>query len=279
MNSRDRAGFTLVELMVVTVLGALLIAASMEVLITNQRTYTAQNAQIQGQQANRAALDVLWGELRELSAQGGDLISMGTNQMTVRVMRRFGVVCALDTTLVGSLLPGQPLLTVIKVGAWFDKNDSVFVFADNDESLQSDDNWFQAEATKVDTIGISCNSRQAQQLTFSGQKALFSGPPDSVQVGAPIRSYVRYTYGLFPYHGAYYLGRKAAGATSATPMVGPVRASNGVEFTYMDADGNVTTTSTDVRQIAVTVRTGSNVKNATGGFVSDSITTWIYTRN
>ena len=45
--NRDRRGFTLTELIVVTVLGALLIMAALQVLITNQRTYTAQSAQIQ----------------------------------------------------------------------------------------------------------------------------------------------------------------------------------------------------------------------------------------
>ena len=44
--NRTRAGFTIVELLVVTVLGALVVAATYQVLLTNQRTYTAQNAQI-----------------------------------------------------------------------------------------------------------------------------------------------------------------------------------------------------------------------------------------
>lgn len=274
MTNGDRRGFTLVELIVVIVLGALIVAASMEVLITNQRTYTAQNAQIQGQEATRAALDVLWGELRELSAKGGDLLTMGSDTMTVRVMRKFGIVCAVDTTVTGGS-SGQPLLTAIKVGDWFDAKDSVFVFADNDESLQTDDYWIPAMVTQTDST-VSCHSQRAEQLVFAGQKTPFTN--DSVRVGAPIRSYTRYTYGLFAYGGDYYLGRREPGL-SAVPMVGPLKKGNGVQFKYMDSAGNVAATSTDVRQIQVTVRTVSNVRNSIGGYVADSVTTWIYTRN
>ena len=62
--TRDRRGFTLIELLIVVVLGSLILAAALQVLITNQRTYTAQNAAITGQQATRMALDVLF-TLRE----------------------------------------------------------------------------------------------------------------------------------------------------------------------------------------------------------------------
>ena len=46
--TRHRKGFTLVEMIVVIVLGSLVLLAAFTVLITNQRTYTAQNAVIQG---------------------------------------------------------------------------------------------------------------------------------------------------------------------------------------------------------------------------------------
>ncbi|HUF75760.1 MAG TPA: prepilin-type N-terminal cleavage/methylation domain-containing protein, partial [Longimicrobiales bacterium] len=69
--TRDRRGFTLVELLVVVVLGSLVLMAALQVLITNQRTYAAQNAVITSQQSTRIALEVLVNELRELSPSGG----------------------------------------------------------------------------------------------------------------------------------------------------------------------------------------------------------------
>lgn len=266
--TRARNGFTLVELIVVTVLGALVIAATIQVLITNQRTYTAQNAKIQGQQATRAALAVLTGELREVSAQGGDILAMGPDSVTIRTMRNFGVTCTV-------VLGGLPILDVIKVGNDFSDGDSVFVFADNDVSISTDDDWIAARITSVDTTA-TCGAQEATRINFAGQSALFT--LDSVRVGAPVRSFTRYTYGLFAQDGQYYLGRRESG-TTVTPIVGPVKSGNGVAFEYLDGDGNTTATPADVRQIVVTIRTDSGVMNSLGEAVSDSITARIYTRN
>jgi prepilin-type N-terminal cleavage/methylation domain-containing protein len=267
MNRNER-GFTLAELIIVTVLGALLIAASLQILVTNQRTYTAQTAKIKGQQTTRAAMDVLYNELREISAQGGDLISMGSTSLTVRSMRRFGVVCAISLT-------SPPVLRTLKVGDWFEREDSVFVFAENEPSISADDAWIAARVTAVDTTA-TCGAEKAVNLSFASQGGLFTA--DSVRVGAPVRSFVRYRYGLMTMDGETYLGRTGAGGT-AVPLVGPIRASSGVAFSYLDASGAATATATDVRQIVVTVRTASNAMNSIGGFVSDSITAVIYTRN
>ncbi|MDH3424781.1 MAG: prepilin-type N-terminal cleavage/methylation domain-containing protein, partial [Gemmatimonadota bacterium] len=68
--TRARAGFTLIELLVVTVLGSLVLLAALQILITNQRTYTSQNQVIAGQQSTRMALEVLFNELREVSPAG-----------------------------------------------------------------------------------------------------------------------------------------------------------------------------------------------------------------
>lgn len=267
----DRTGFTLVELLIVTVLGALVLGAAMQVLITNQRTYTAQTAQIQSQQSTRAAMDVLYGELREISAQGGDLVTMGTNSLKVRTMRKFGVVCSRTTT-------SPPVLTVIKVGDWFEARDSVFIFADNNPAISSDDNWFSAFLTAVDTTSVTCASNTAQKLSFTGQASLFSAAGDSVSTGAPVRSYVYYTYGLVTMGGDTYLGRTDGGGT-VVPLVGPLQSTNGVQFAYLDQNGNTTTTNASVRQIRVTVRTASRAVNSVGQQVADSLTALIYTRN
>jgi len=264
----DRRGFTLTELIIVTVLGALLIMASLQILITNQRTYTAQTAQIQGQQATRAAVDVLFNELREISAQGGDLLVMSGTSLTVRAMRKFGVACLVTTA-------SPPVIRALQIGDWFADQDSVFIFADNQTNISSDDAWIAARVTGVDTTA-ACGAAKAQDLSFSGQSALFTA--DSVRTGAPMRSYTRYRYGLITYAGDPYLGRTDSGGTTV-PLVGPLKASNGVSFVFMDSVGTVTATATRVRQIQVTIRTSSGVRNSVGATVSDSITATIFTRN
>lgn len=268
---RDRGGFTFVELIIAIVLGTLLILAALQVLITNQRTYTAQNAQIQGEQTTRAALDALSSDLREISPQGGDLLSMSDSSLTIRAARKFGLVCALSTS-------NPPVLTVLKVGDFFAKDDSVFIFADNNPSISSDDAWITAEVTKVDTTA-TCGAKAAQNLTFNAQSALFTQPTgDSVRVGAEVRSFVIYTYGLMTYQGKTYLSRTDASGVQS-PMVGPLDSSSGLHFAYLDSLGSATATSTDVRMIQVTIKTSSPVTNSVGNPVSDSTTTVVYTRN
>lgn len=274
----DRRGFTLIELIVVAVLGSLVLGAVLQVLITNQRTYTAQTATVSGQQSTRMALDVLFNELREASASGDDLIGMGRDSLRLRLMRKFGVTCS---TGIASLQ-----LTVLRetnifnmVGSnMFEVGDSVFVYADNNGNTEDDDVWIPATITAVDTAGVTCpqDGAPAATLTFLGQAAAFAA--DSVGIGAPIRSFKTYTFGDTILYGDVYFARRE-GSGPMIPVAGPLKATDGLDFTYRDAFGTVTAVDTDVRQIEVLVRTGSNVLDSRGEVVSDSITAWIYTRN
>lgn len=267
MNRRT-GGFTIVEILVVAVLGSFLMMVILETLITNQRTYSAQGAKIQGQQAMRAAAEVLFNEIREISPQGGDLLQMGPTGFKIRSMRKFGVVCQLTAT-------SPPVLRVLRVGDWFHTQDSVFVFADNQTTMGADDNWVLARVTSVDTT-VTCGPSPAQDLSFSGQGPLFTA--DVVLTGAPVRSYVHHSYGLISYGGESYLGRTYTDGTTV-PMVGPLEPSSGIGFVYLDSLGATTTRSVDVRQIEVTIRTTSIVRNSLGEMVSDSITALVFTRN
>ena len=107
--TRNRSGFTMVELLVVSVLGSLVVGAALQVLLVNQRTYTAQTEAISGQQTTRMALDVLFNELREVSAGGGDIMAMSSDSLTLRLMRKFGFVCATN-------FAAQPVLNVVPWG-------------------------------------------------------------------------------------------------------------------------------------------------------------------
>ena len=268
--TRDRRGFTLVELLIVTVLGSLVMLAALQVLVTNQRTYTAQTATISGQQSTRMALEVLFNELRQVSPQGGDILMMSSDSLRVRMMRKFTRACAVNTVL------GVPVLTTVDIGPVdFGVGDSVFIFADNNERDDDDDAWFRAQVT-ASTAGVCPQGDVARVLAFSGQNALFTA--DSVRIGAPLRSYGTVRFGLTTLLGDVYLGR-ADSTAALTPVAGPLRAGTGIEFVYRDAIGNVTGTPADVRQIVVTVRSGSGVLNSLGQTVSDSITAWVYTRN
>lgn len=269
--TRDRNGFTLVELIVVAVLGTLVLGAALQVLLVNQRVYTAQAATISGQQGTRMTLDVLFNELREVSPAGGDILAMSGDSLRVRLMRKFGIVCDRNNA-------NPQTLTVVPFGLGanrFADQDSAFVFADNAVALSADDVWLSTRVTGLGT-GACPDLTPAQVLTFAGQNALFNA--DSIGMGAPIRSYLEFTFGTTTLAGDTYFARRE-GTGDMIPVAGPLRATTGLEFIYRDGDGVVTGVAADVRQIEVMVRTGSGVLDGRGGTVSDSITAWIYTRN
>ncbi len=296
-----RAGFTLIELLVVVVLGSIVLMAAMSILITNQRIYSANAATVIGQQNTRMSADILNAELREISASGGDILSMSATALEVRIMRKFSVTCATDFTgnppvlTVLSTIPAAGALTApmnLMAGVnSFAVGDRVMVYADNDPGDPDDDVWIPAtvDAVAVATCegfggdpGDNSDDVAAVAMSFQGQQNDFaedlSDPQgDFVDIGAPVRSFVTYTFGTLDRGGQPYLARRE-GAGAWIPMVGPLLATNGLGFVYRDADGTVTATAADVRQIEVTVRTASNVLNSLGEMVSDSITILIYTR-
>jgi hypothetical protein len=159
----------------------------------------------------------------------------------------------------------------------FAVNDSVFVFADNDERDDDDDDWIEAQIGGSITASVCPQDASAAWvIRFPGQAALFTA--DSVRVGAPVRSYTPVRFGLTTLSGAEYLGR-AEGTAALSPVAGPLRSGTGLEFVYRDSVGGVTSTPTNVRQIVVRVRSGSTVMNSLNQMVSDSVLAWVYTRN
>lgn len=270
-----RRGFSLVELLIVAVIGTVLVMAAYEVLVTNRRVFTVQNAKVRAQQSSRSAMEVLFGELREVSSAGADLIAFGPDSLATRSMREFGAVCdPLPLTHATT-----PQLLVRKIIADFESGDSVFVFADNDEYLTDDDEWFPAKVTAVDTTATCADGGEAQLMTFEGQAVAFSA--DTVQTGAPIRSFTRLAYRLGEFEDQKYLFR-AEGDGAWVPLVGPLAGASGrpgLEFEFMDGAGLPAATPGAVRQLNVKIRSFSPARTTDGAFVVDSLSSRIYLRN
>jgi prepilin-type N-terminal cleavage/methylation domain-containing protein len=269
MNLGDKRGFTLVELMIVAVVGAMVVAATYQILLSSQRALTVQTAQVQGRQAVRAGLDILTSELREISRSEGDIINMAPNRVEVRAMRTFGLVCGVNPT-------GNPIRVQRVVGSWFEDGDSVMIFADNDPDLARDDTILAGLVSSVDKTQTCLGGGPGELLNIPALEVAASVTEDTVRVGAPVRGFTRYTYGLYSVDGDDYLARRS-GVTIA-PLVGPL-APNGVAFTYVDSLGNVTTNPRNVSRIDVTLRTRSSVLNQRGLPVEDSLSSAIYLRN
>jgi len=273
MKVRTRSGFTLVELLTVVVLAGFLLLTIYQVLVTNTRAYAINNAQIQGQQMLRAGVDVLFGELREISSQSGDLVKMEDEVLTIRAQRAFGIVCAADYTV------SPPKLTLFRIGPVFEAGDSVFVFHDNNPERTLDDEWFGGIVTSVDTT-TTCGGGPAQTITvpFVGTTAN-KADPDSVRIGAPARGFDVFTYGQYQIEGEPYLGRQLKGAPSPDPLIGPLLAEGGVSFRYLDSLGVVTTVDSVVSQIEVILRYQSEIRTFGNDLVGDSLLVRVYPRN
>ena len=266
MKTADPRGFTLVELMIVAVVGAMVVGATYQIMLSSQRALTIQTAQVQGQQTVRAGLDILFAELRELSRAEGDVLTMGPDRIQIRAMRAFGLVCGVDPS-------GSPV-RVKKIGQFFAAGDSIMVFADNRVEIASDDTILSGRVASIDSTQTCSGADTAQSLTVPALVSAFA--TDTVRIGAPVRGFMIYTYGLYSLDGDYYLARRS-GATTA-PLVGPL-SSNGVSFIYTDSFGNVTTNPRAVSQIEVTLRSESRVRDMQGRIVADSLTTAIFLRN
>jgi prepilin-type N-terminal cleavage/methylation domain-containing protein len=268
-----RRGFTLVELLLVAVLGSFILMAIYGVLVTHQRTYTVHAANMQGQQTVRAGMDLLFGELREISPSGGDIVAMSATSITIRVMRAAGLVC--DTVPKGgSGLVNNPY-KVVSLGDTFRTGDSIWLFAEKSPETVEDDVWFRA-AVEVRADNGVCQGLPGQALRFQGPTVHAADTPT---IGSLARAYATYTYALGTYEERPYLTRKREPGGTAVPVVGPLTAGSGLLLEYLNAAGSATTTPSAVRQIVVTLRTQHDARDAAGNPVVDSLKTRINTRN
>ena len=261
-----RGGFTMVEMLIVVVVVAVVVAGSLRLLVTNQRTFAATSAQIEGKQTLRGAVDILSSELREVSPSLGDIVTMSEDSLRVRGQRGAGFICH-------DSVRGNDVWRVARLGSWLQPGDSVFVFAENDAGSSTDDSWILTTITSVDTT-TTCGGDPGQLVDFSDDAPFVT---DSVSTGGLVRAFSPVSYGLMTYSGSEYVGTQLAGG-DWSPLVGPVT-SNGVSFRYFDVNGATTAIATNVAQFEVTVRTQADLVDAVGNAIVDSMTIRIGVRN
>lgn len=275
MNGRRR-GFTLVELLIVIVLGGVVLAATFQVLVRNQQIYTAQSATVMGQQTVRGAVELLSSEIREVSTGGdptlgSDLLLMESDRIRMRVMRKVAIVCGVDNT--------DPLLVEASVmGADFGVGDSVLVHADGEDD-PDDHFWSRGVVSALPSPGTpaNCGGEPSAHLEVDGLIPPITGA-NQVASGSLLRSFETIEYAPVLVDGETYLGRATGGGTPE-PLIGPIADAGGLRFDFRDTDGNPATDPTSVRTIRVTVRTVSGARDATGDPISDSLSVFVTPRN
>jgi prepilin-type N-terminal cleavage/methylation domain-containing protein len=279
-RAQGRTGFTLAELLVAVIVASVLMISIFQILLANQRIYTVQREQIQAQQTVRFGLDVLVGELRQASPEGGDLLGMEADRVRFRAFRAAGIGCDWDGTD----------LTVAPLGRDFQAQEAVFLFVEGNPETAADDYWARGsiaslQGEDVCPVGAAQGDPQRRAQVLRLQNLTPAPAVNAVRSGALLRSFEVFEYGsMVGPDGRTYLGRTELDGDGvpvdvAVPLVGPVIPNRGVLFQYLDGNGQPTGTATAVRSIQVTVQTGSPARLFSGEPVRDSLSVVVHTRN
>jgi prepilin-type N-terminal cleavage/methylation domain-containing protein len=289
MRPLGSRGYTLVELLVATMLLGVVSTGIHRVLVGNQRVYHAQAQRLDLQQSVRAALAVLPAEFLELNAVDGDIQAMSATAITIRAWRQLGVTCAAPVLGLGvNALPmmihqrlfyGEPLDPA---------SDSLLVFYEGDESTRGDDSWVRASLTTV-AGGVCPDGFASPSYVLTVDVALPEGPrlnrAGAIPNGAPVRAFQTITYELYQAgDGNWHLGLRPRGGT-VQPLVGPLIGSAGLLLRYFNAMGAFTAAPDSVAAIEITVRGRTaqrvHVAGRAGGlrYIVDSLITRVTLRN
>jgi len=278
--------------MIALVLLGMVSAAIYKVLVNNQRVYMAQTQQIDLQQNIRAAASILPAEFRQIDAGDSDIVAMGPDSIRTRVIRQLGFLCAAPP-LGGGV--GQITLTLRQSPMYgtrttYTVNDSLLVYYEGDPTSRSDDGWLRGQVKTTATLANGCAGPPAANAFvitmappwIAGSQFNFNG---AITSGSPVLGFDKVVYRTYlSSDGNWYLGLRNPAATGTIqPLVGPLIGSNGVTFSYFDANGAVTADPTRVARIDITLRarTASPIRNTQGAiaYKVDSVVTSVALRN
>jgi len=91
--SRQRGGFTLIEVTLALVVGLLALGGVVQLLIVQGRGYRKQREVVDVRQTAREASALLSWDLRQAAAGGSQIVALSSNSLTIRSPRGVGTVC------------------------------------------------------------------------------------------------------------------------------------------------------------------------------------------
>lgn len=275
MMTTRRSGFTLVELLVVTLLTALVLAGVYQTLIVQEKSFEAAGLVIHDQEALRTAAGILEAELREIGSIGGasiggtDIATAGTGSITFRAQRKIGFICDLSR--------GEKWVRVWTLSDRFEADDRILVFADGDSLRYTDDQWDSTVVSNAADDSDTACENQWPGMPLQLLK-LESADLSGVRMGSPIRAYEWVTYSLTKYSSlGWALSRETAASDRPDYLVGGLAApGEGLRFTYFAPDGSETTDPTNVSRLQFTIRTDPKTNTSVE---AAELTSALYLRN
>jgi prepilin-type N-terminal cleavage/methylation domain-containing protein len=286
---KARAGFSLIELMVVITLVAIIGTMLTTLLMRQQRFHRAVASVTDARARMRDISTILPSDLRSISSAGADILAIDVTSMQFRAFIGSAVLCRYGAAEVIEL-PPQNLASGNVLTAWInppEPNDIAFLYDDGLLGGNSDDSW--ARYTITDTTSAVdatwCPSNGTPPFTQAADNAkrryrltLNAAPlPTRVKIGAPIRFAREVRYSVYQgSDGQWYVGyeRCTPNIVSTLPgdcagrevLAGPVlpatndTLTSGMFFVYYDQLGNRITNVAQANQIArisVGIRTTS----------------------
>ena len=279
----QEAGFTVVELLVVAVVGIILVMGVYQLLVTQSRVLTTQQETIDVQESTRGAAALLAWELKSAAASGGDLYVINQDSVVLRSVRATGVICSWVEA------SGQSQYGLRQTSGNFTgtTDDSVMVFSVEDNTWAA----FDVSAAWTGTAAWTNTP-----VCFWGDSTTSAPRPEAsvqidtlatlakLEVGGPVHLFRRTKYGLSSQDGRWWLSRKEGGGgweILTGPMLSP--SNGGLTFAYYDTLGAVTTNPALVARVEFTLRSESygqvSMAGQAGGALEDSITAAVFLRN
>lgn len=275
-STGSRRGFTIIELLVASVIGLIVLGSVVQMLTAQGHGYRKQREVIDVRETEREAAALLSWDLRQSALGESAPTTIAGNSITVRSPRGVGVICAKHPTLAryGLWKTGGNILATA--------DDSALIFQ------MGRDKWNALKVTAVGTpaaMGVTaCAWPGARPPDVVVEVAVTSKKDTSgIVVGAAYRGFRKVQYGEYQLNSRWWLGRKVGAAATYEQLTGPLLppASNGLSFAYYDSLGAVTADPLQVKTVAFTLRTESYKDTYVGtgyAYQHDSLTTRIAVR-
>jgi prepilin-type N-terminal cleavage/methylation domain-containing protein len=264
-----RTGFTLVEMLMVLALFGLVAAATMQIIVRQQRFYTSA-AEMMSVHANlRDVAAVVPTDLRGISSIGGDIYAMSDSAIDFRLSTGITVICSIAVTRLSVVIPPTTLASRSALTTLIgtpNTGDTAFVYDEGATSQVNDDSWQRVAV--VDTLAAgNCPTYTSSAAEAAMAKTIAIGTVLNANVvpGSVIRFYRRAKYKLYQptAGGPWYIGYMdcpggVCGGMQA--VAGPympysaTASSTGLRFVYRDSTGAETATPANVARIDVTAR-------------------------
>jgi prepilin-type N-terminal cleavage/methylation domain-containing protein len=286
---RDRAGFTLIELMIVVALLGIIGAMLTTILVRQQRFHRAVANLTDTRARMRDISTIMPTDLRSVSTAGKDLLEISDTSMQFRAFIGASIMCRFASAQVIEL-PPKTLSSGSVLTAWINPptpDDIVYVYDEGTAAGNVDDTWAPFRITDTTSAADAswCPTTTSPAYTSAADngarryRLTLSAAPNALQVetGAPLRFAREVRYSIYQASdNQWYVGfqRCTPNATyglvgtcgTREVLAGPVMAgtadtlTSGLYFVYRNKAGTRLTSlaSTDtIASVGIGIRTAS----------------------